>query len=98
MQYNSTEGPIELWTLLYLSPPTKTTSKRLVLHKIIFKVPEGTTAALRAYELKRTLKGPAAIPEWDEMREATGDEVSIYFSRHPNLLSKHTDPRASRGV
>lgn len=96
MVYNTKVGPVEIWVLLYLTPPTKSGSHRIVLGKKLFRVPEGESAALRAHELKRTFKGPAAIPQWDEMREATGEEVSEYFKRHPELMTKNTDPRTSR--
>ena len=89
MIYNTTKGPIEIWTLLYLSPPSKS-GHRITLGKKLFRVDQGESAALRAHELKRTLKGPAAIPQWDEMREADGSEVSEYFKRHPELMTKNT--------
>ena len=96
MIYNTSKGPVEIWVLLYLGPPTPSSKHRITLGKKMFRVPEGESAALRAHELHRNLKGPAAIPMWDEMREATGDEVSLYFRSHPELLVKNSDPRTYR--
>ena len=93
MLYNSTKGPIEIWSVLYYADPVR---HKTLLKVCSFSVPEFTSPQLRILELQRAVKGtPNAIPQWDEIREATGEEVSRYFASHPHLLKKTgcTDPR-----
>ena len=91
-KYQTTKGEVEIWALVYYFSPTQ---HKTPMKVFTFMCPTDSSPAIRVQELKRLTKGtPNAIPQWDEMREATGYEVSQYFSSHPWMLKKSgTDTR-----
>lgn len=72
--YQSTEGPIELYYLEFEHGRKKAT----------IRVPEGQAPIARIMQLSRELKKPQ-LNQWTRLREAEGEEISAYVSKHPEL-------------